>query len=66
MCSINRIFGHLSHGPHCNHILHMVITSRQTKGMTAQLGCLVSLSLVLLIITYYCTYCKPEGSSFIS
>ena len=36
----------MSHGPHCNHVLHMVITSRQTEGVTAHLGCFPS-------VTYY-------------
>ena len=40
MMSIKGIWGHLSHGPHGNHVLYMVITFRQTVGVTDHLGCL--------------------------
>ena len=50
MC-IYWIFGHQSHGPHCNHVLHMAITSRQTGGRDWSLQMLV---LLLHITTYYC------------
>ena len=50
--------GHLGHGPHCNHVLRMVITSRQTWGMNAQLGCLVC---CYIYITYYSTLLQIWG-----
>ena len=56
-------FGHLIHCTHGNHVLHMVITSRQTAGVTELLGFLFCYYILHCIIAYYYI---PEGSSLIS
>ena len=53
-------FGHLSHCAYGNHVLQMVITSRQTGGVTDHFGCLFCCYILLCINAYYYI---PEGSS---
>ena len=56
MCS-NGIFGHHDH--HCNHNLHVVITSMKTVAVTAHLGSSSSCD-ILLHITYITAYMRVQ------